>query len=453
MNDLIESVKQKAVEYMETIDKRIVFPSTDDIDNLSLFDEEFPEKSTDPIDTIELLDRIGSKASVASTGGRYFGFVVGGVLPATLGASWLASTWDQNAGIWAASPIASKLEEISIKWLKEILHLPLSCEGSLLTGTTMANFVALSAARNKLLKQNGWDIDKDGLYGAPKLNLIIGEEAHITIYKAIKMLGLGNRHITKVPVDSQGAICSDQFPKITEPSIICLQAGNVNTGAFDPISEICENSKNENTWIHVDGAFGIWASASSEFQKYTKNINKADSWATDLHKWLNVPYDNGAVFIKNKYDLIDAMSLNASYIPKGEYREPFLYTPELSRRARGIEAWAALRSLGKSGICQIIERNCDYASFMAKRLKETGIQILNKVNLNQILVHFDNNEMTKKVISDIQNDGICWCGGTKWREKEAMRISISSWKTTKDDIEMSIDSIIRCYEKNKNKSA
>ncbi|RPJ73482.1 MAG: aspartate aminotransferase family protein [Alphaproteobacteria bacterium] len=447
MNSFIEFVKQKMIRYIEDIENRKVFPTNEALNNLSQFDELLPEKPSPPEDTIELLDSVGSAATVASTGGRYFGFVIGGVVPAALGASLLASTWDQNAGLWTTSPVASKIEDVALNWLIEILKLPMSIEGALVTGTTMANFVALSAARIKLLKQIGWDFEGNGLHGAPQIKIIIGEEAHVTIHKAIKMLGLGNQNIIKVPVDSQGAIRSDLFPEIPEPSIICLQAGNVNTGAFDPISEICDYAKGKNTWVHVDGAFGLWASVSPKFEKLTKNIGKADSWATDLHKWLNVPYDSGVVFIKDKYDLINAMSLNASYLPKGEYREPFLYTPELSRRARGFEVWAALRSLGKSGICDMIERNCNYASMISEKLKEKGIKILNQVNLNQVLVHFDDNELTKKVISEIQKEGTCWCGGTNWRGIEAMRISISSWKTTEDDIEMSVNSILKCYEK------
>ena len=449
MNELIEFVKQRAIQYIENIDNRKVFPIDDAINKLLIFDESLPEEPSSPIDTIELLDRIGSEATVASTGGRYFGFVIGGVIPAALGASWLASTWDQNAGIWAASPIASKIEDIALKWLKEILKLPIKSGGALVTGTTMANFVALSAARYKLLKQCGWNIDEKGLYGAPKINIIIGEEAHTTIYKSIKMLGLGNQNIIKIPVDEQGAMRADLFPNISEPSIICLQAGNVNTGAFDPISKICDYAKDKNTWIHVDGAFGLWASVSPKLKNYTKNIDKADSWATDLHKWLNIPYDNGAVFVKNEDDLIAAMSLNASYIPEGEFREPFLYTPELSRRARGFEAWAALKSLGKSGIREIIERNCMLATILADKLSKTGIQILNEINLNQVLVHFDNNELTKKIITEVQKDGICWCGGTNRRGIDAMRISVSSWKTTEKDIEMTVDSIVNCYNRNK----
>jgi len=449
MDKFLEIIYKKALKYISNINNREVFPKNEALKNLKLIDEPLPVYPTDPIDTIELLDKIGSPASVASTGGRYFGFVIGGVVPAALGASWLASTWDQNAGIWTASPVASKIEDVALKWLKEILKLPGKCEGALVTGTTMANYVALSAARNKLLKEYGWDIDEKGMYGAPQIKIIVGEEAHTTIFKAIKMLGLGNQNIITVPVDDQGAIRADLFPDIPEPSIICLQAGNVNTGAFDPISIICEYAEGKNTWVHVDGAFGLWASASPLFEKFIKGIEKADSWATDLHKWLNVPYDNGAVFVKNRLDLIAAMSLNAAYIPVSDLRDPFLYTPELSRKARGFEAWAAIRSLGKSGISDIIERNCEYASIMAEKLKEKGIKILNKVNLNQILVQFDNNELTKKVIYDIQNDGVCWCGGTNWREKDAMRISVSSWKTTENDINMSIESIVKCYERNK----
>jgi glutamate/tyrosine decarboxylase-like PLP-dependent enzyme len=449
MNNIIESVKEKAGRYIETIENRNVFPSKDALNKLSLFDELLPEHPTDPVNTIEFLDKIGSDATVASTGGRYFGFVIGGVVPAALGASWLASTWDQNVGLWTTSPIASKIEEVALKWLKELLKLPMSSEGALVTGTTMANYVALSAARNKLLKQNGWDLDEKGLYGAPRIKILVGEEAHTTIFKAIKMLGMGNQNIIRIPADSQGAIRADLFPKIPEPSIICLQAGNVNTGAIDPIGHICDQARNKNTWVHVDGAFGLWASVSPELEQSIKNIENADSWATDLHKWLNVPYDNGAIFVKDKHDLMAAMSLNASYIPQGDFREPFLYTPELSRRARGFEAWAALRSLGKSGICGIIEKNCRFASIIADKLSQHGIQILNEINLNQVLVHFDNNELTKKVISDIQNDGICWCGGTNWRGYEAMRISISSWKTTEKDIDMTAESIVKCYKRNK----
>ena len=344
------------------------------------------------------------------------------------------------------------IDTVCRKWLIDLLKLPLETEVGFVTGATMANFTGLAAARHALLKKVGWDVENDGLFNAPPIQVIVGEEVHVSVLKALSMLGLGRNKVTKVPVDAQGRMNANLIPKYSEPTLICVQAGNVNTGAFDPIAEICEIASLSDAWVHVDGAFGLWANASPKYAHLNEGIHKADSWATDAHKWLNVPYDSGIVFVREKEHLISSMSSDAAYLISGTKREPFHYVPELSRRARGFEIWAALRSLGKNGLASLIESNCDNASVFAKRLTAAGYRVLNDVELNQILVSFGDSETTKQVIRRIQEDGTCWCGGTEWQGKTAMRISVSSWRTMENDIVQSSNAIIRIANEENRKS-
>ena len=343
-----------------------------------------------------------------------------------------------------ASPIGAKLEEVASRWLLEILPLPVGAGVGLVTGATMANFAGLAAARHAILQKLGWDVESRGLFGAPEVAVIVGNEVHVSVLKALSLLGFGRDRVIRVPVDGQGRMRVDALPELSESTIICIQAGNVNTGAFDPAPEICAAARQAGAWVHVDGAFGLWAAATPTRAQLTAGIEDADSWVLDAHKWLNVPYDSGIVVCRNEAHLRAAMSFSAAYlIIQNEHREPGLYTPEMSRRARGVELWAALLSLGRSGLANLIERSCRYASRFAEGLSAAGYQILNDVVLNQVLVSFGAGETTRKVIAALQDDGTCWCGGTVWQGHTAMRISVSSWATTENDVKQSLNAMVR----------
>ena len=418
-------------------------PSADAIRGLDQFREPLPAAPSAAEDVVRMLDEIGSPATMGIAGRRFFGFVIGGSLPAALGANWLAAAWDQNAGLFAATPVSAVLEEVSLGWLLEALALPAGCGGAFVTGATVANFTALAAARHAVLERAGWDVEAQGLFGAPEIQLVIGEEAHPSLIKSLGMLGLGRERVVRVPVDGQGRMRAEAVPDLRPPCIVCVQAGNVNTGAFDPAAEICERAHAAGAWVHVDGAFGLWAAAAPRYAHLAAGFGDADSWATDAHKWLNVPYDSGLAFVRDPAMLRGAMSLTAAYLPQGEHREPSQYVPELSRRARGIEVWAALKSLGRSGLAELIERNCRSAVRFAAGLAEAGFEVLNEVVLNQVLVSFGPPEITSQVIQAIQEDGTCWCGGTVWQGRHAMRISVSSWATTDADVDRSLAAMIR----------
>ena len=420
-------------------------PPQQAVDDLAVLDQPLAESPTAPEAVFDLLDRIGSPATVASAGGRFFGFVHGGCLPAALAANWLAGAWDQNAVLFATSPIASRLEEVAQRWLVELLQMPEGCGAAFVSGDTMANFTCLAAARTAMLQRLGWDVEADGLFGAPPLTVVISEETHPSVTKALGLLGLGRRRLVRVPVDGQGRMCAEAFPALGEAAIVCVQAGNVNTGSVDPVGRICELAHANAAWVHVDAAFGLWAKASPTLAPLVAGVEQADSWATDAHKWLNVPYDSGLAFVRDSQFLGRAMTLTAAYIPKGTRRDPGQFTPELSRRARGVEVWAALRSLGKSGLAAMIEGTCAHARHFASGLRSAGCQILNNVVLNQVLVSFGDAGTTLRVIDRIQREGTCWCGATTWQGRTAMRISVSSWATTAEDVERSLEAMIRAW--------
>jgi glutamate/tyrosine decarboxylase-like PLP-dependent enzyme len=440
---IIDQFSQKAKAYAKHIDSRKVFPTDEALNNLGRLNIELQDQPVSSEQVLEELDTIGSPATVISTSGRYFGFVIGASLPVSVGANLMAGIWDQNAGLEVTSPISAYLENISRGWLNSLLHLPPETEAGFVTGATMANFTALASARHSLLASQGWNVEEDGLFGAPPFTVIIGEEAHVSLLKALSLLGLGMKRVIRVPCDKQGRMRTELIPRIQGPTIVCIQAGNVNTGAFDPADKICEIAHEKNAWVHVDGAFGLWANATNERRHLTQGVENADSWATDAHKWMNIPYDSGIAFVKNARALTAAMSQNASYLVQTGSRIPFIYVPEMSRRARGVEIWAALRMLGKKGLADMINRNCDLALVFANKLKSAGFNILNDVVLNQVLVSFGNPETTSKVIKRIQDDGTCWCGGTTWQNQTAMRISVSSWKTSREDIDKSVAVIIK----------
>lgn len=444
MRELLAATAERASRYLDDVATRSVAPSKEALARLASLEMPLPNQPTSPESVLQQLDELGSPATMAMAGPRFFGFVIGGSLPAALAANWLTTAWDQNSCFYNITPATAALEQIALNWLVDILQLPPESGGAFVTGTTVANFTALAAARHAVLAKVGWNVEADGLFGAPPITVVVGAEAHPTMFKALGMLGLGRSRVMKVAVDTHGRMRLDALPPMSGPTIVCVQAGNINTGAFDPIGQVCECAHEMGAWVHVDGAFGLWASTAPSRAYLTEGIAGADSWATDMHKWLNVPYDSGVAFVRDANALRAAMAITAEYLPPvGEHRNPGDFTPELSRRARGVEVWAALRSLGRTGLSDLIERTCRYARRFAEALASAGYHVLNEVVLNQVLVSFGAPEVTNRVIAEIQADGTCWCGGTVWQGQVAMRISVVSWATTDKDVERSIVAMLR----------
>jgi glutamate/tyrosine decarboxylase-like PLP-dependent enzyme len=434
-----------AVGYLRELPARSVPPSAAAIDDLKGFAEPLPDGESDPKVVLEMLNRLGSPATMAMAGPRFFGFVIGGSLPVAVGAQWLASAWDQNTGLWSPTPATATLEEVALKWLVDLFGLPAGTGGGFVTGATVANFAALAAARNGVLKAKGWEVERDGLFGAPPVRVVVGAEAHPTLTKSLGMLGLGRNRVERVPVDGQGRMRTEALPPLDATTIVCAQVGNVNTGAVDPVGEIANRCASAGAWLHVDGAFGLWARAVPSRAGLLAGIERADSWATDAHKSLNVPYDCGLAFVKRPETLRAAMAISAEYLPtESGRRNPSDYTPELSRRARGVEVWAAMRMLGRRGLARMIETTYDLAQRFADGLRAKGYEILNEVVLNQVLVSFGSTELTHRVVAAVQADGTCWCGPTVWQGRAAMRISVSSWATTAEDVDRSLAAIHDC---------
>jgi len=442
---LLRRTAERAVSYLEGLKDRRVAPTEDDLQGLDLLPHGLPDGPTPADRVIELLDRYGSPATMASNGGRYFGFVIGSSLPVALAADWLTSAWDQNGGMEVSSPVAARLEATSVGWVRDALGLPPGADGAFVSGATMANFAGLAAARHAVLQRAGWNVETDGLIGAPRVTVVVGDQVHASALKALMMLGFGTgQQLVRLPVDDQGRIATESLPPLSGPAIVCLQAGNVNSGSFDPFPELIEWARGAGAWVHVDGAFGLWAAASPRYRHLTEGVGGADSWSTDAHKWLNVPYDSGIVLVRDLAQLRAAMTgPYAPYLGADHPRDRFDCAPEMSRRARGVDAWAALASLGRSGLAEIVERCCRHASRFAALLTEGGCEVLNDVVLNQVLVSFGDEEKTKRVVASIQSDGTCWCGQTRWRGRAAMRISVSSGKTTDEDVERSARAMLR----------
>ncbi|GAB3935659.1 pyridoxal-dependent decarboxylase [Kribbella albertanoniae] len=400
-----------------------------------------PEVPVDPVQTISQLADAVEGGLVATGSARFFGFVIGGATPASLAADWLATVWDQNAGLYAAAPAAAVVEEIAAGWLVELFGLPAQTSVGFVTGGQMANFTGLAAARYDVLRKAGWDVEADGLIGAPRVRVLVGAERHGTVDRALRFLGLGTRCIVPVAVDGQGRMRPDALERELGqgPTIVCAQAGNVNTGAIDPLDEICELAGD--AWVHVDGAFGLWSAVGTPIN----GLAKADSWATDAHKWLNVPYDSGLVFCAHPAAHRAAMGVRASYLIHDEdQRDPLDYNPEFSRRARGIAVYAAIRALGRQGIVELVDRCCAMAQRFAARLNE--YEVLNDVVLNQVLVRFGDDDLTKRVVKAVQQEGTAWMSGTTWQGRAAMRISVSNWTTAEADVDRSVEAIRRCVE-------
>jgi glutamate/tyrosine decarboxylase-like PLP-dependent enzyme len=458
---LLRRTAEIAADFLDRLPARLVWPDVDLARLRAALGGALPHGPEDPAAVIEALARNSESGIVGSAGPRYFGFVIGGGVPAALAADWLTSTWDQNGFVYATSPAAAVVEEVAGAWLVDLFGLPAGSSIGFVTGVTMANFTGLAAGRHAVLDRVGWNVEEDGYVGAPPIAVVIGEEGHATILASLQMLGLGRARVHRVAADGQGRMRPDALrntlSRIDGPMLVCAQAGNVNTGAFDPIGEIAAAVREQaNAWLHVDGAFGLWAATVPELRDRVAGLDEADSWATDAHKWLNVPYDSGIVIVRHPAAHHAAMTFGAAYYvqTEGGERDGFNWVPESSRRARGFAIYAALKSLGRSGLADLIGGCCRLARRMADGLRGAeGVTILNDVVLNQVLVRFvppgggDDAAMdafTRAVIAAVQADGTCWLGGTTWHGMAAMRISVSNWSTTEADVDLSVEAILRC---------
>jgi glutamate/tyrosine decarboxylase-like PLP-dependent enzyme len=451
--EVLRNALVHAEKFLAQLPNRLVRAQATREQLMALLSAPLSEQGEDPAATVDVLARAGEQGTMASAGPRYFGFVIGGSLPVSVAADWLTTTWDQNSGLYATSPIASVVEDVASEWLLELFGLPKTASVGFVTGCQMANFTGLAAGRYHVLKQAGWHVEEDGLTGAPPINIVVGDEAHVTIFAGLRMLGLGSRNVKRIPADAQGRLRAEELkrllPTLKGPIIICAQAGNVNTGSFDPLDAIAEQAREHGAWLHVDGAFGLWGAVSPDLKPLLEGIELADSWATDGHKWLNVPYDSGISICAHPEAHRAAMGSSAAYLINADSaRDPYLYTPEFSRRARGVTVYAALRSLGRRGVRDLVERCCAHARLFAQLLEhDKRVKILNDVVLNQVLVRFgDDDEFTRAVISRVQEEGTCWLSGTTWHKLAAMRISVSNWSTTTRDVEISAQAILRAVE-------
>ena len=441
--DLLTRTCRRALRFLESLPERSAGASHTASELAQALGGELPRTGLPATEVLARLDEIGSQGTVASAGPRYFGFVTGGALPATLAASWLGATWDQNAFSEVSSPVGAAIERVAMRWVLEVLDLPADAGAAFVTGATMANFTALAAARRAVLLAHGHDVDRHGLHAAPEVGVVVGEQAHATLFKALGNARLRPRSGAAGAGRRRGPNVRRGDSPTGRPRHRLHPAGNVNTGAFDPVGSICDAVRANDVWVHVDGAFGLWARASEGLREQATGIEQADSWATDAHKWLNVPYDCGLSIVRDADALRGAMSVQAEYLPERQGRDPFDFTPEASRRMRGLEVWAAIRSLGSEGIEALVERNCRQARRFAAGLCAAGHEVLNEVVLNQVLVAFGDDRATMDVIRRVQHDGTCWCGGTRWKGRAAMRISVSSWATADDDIDRSLAAILR----------
>lgn len=457
MHEVLNRAHRHAIEYLSSLRDRPVPPAASLQEMRSALLVPLSEEGEDDVAVLDALVSSAGPGIMANAGGRFFGFVIGGALPVALAADWMTSAWDQNAGIYVLSPAEAVAEEAAAAWILDLLKLPSGASVGFVTGAQMANFTALAAAREEVLRRVGWNVNEDGLTGAPQIDVVVGEEVHVTVLRALRYLGIGTGRVRSVAADEQGRLRPDELRKMirgsSSPLIVCAQAGNVNSGAIDPVGEIAEIVHSSGGWLHVDGAFGLWAATVPELEPMLSGISLADSWATDAHKWLNVPQDCGIVIVANPAAHKAAVSTDAEYLIRtaGAERDALDWVPEFSRRGRGFPVYAALRHLGRRGICELVRRCCAHARTFAERLsKEAGIEVLNEVTLNQVLVRFvpssgDPDDFTRRVIERIQREGTCWLGGSRWKGSGVMRISVANWSTTAEDVERSIEAIIRCY--------
>jgi glutamate/tyrosine decarboxylase-like PLP-dependent enzyme len=448
VDDVLRLAADYARQFLDTLDERPVRATAGYEELVRALGGPLPEEGAEDADVLAGLVEAAEPGVIGSQTGRYFGFVFGSALPAAMAADWVATAWDQNGFSVVASPAAAATEEVAAGWIAELLGLPDGVSSGFVTGAQGANTTALAAARGHVLAAAGWDVAADGLVGAPPIRIVVGGERHVTIDRSLRLLGLGTSSVTVVPADAQGRMRAgalrDALSGERMPTIVCAQAGNVNTGASDPFREIAAACEEAGAWLHVDGAFGLWAAASPRTRHLVEGVERADSWATDAHKWLNVPYDCGLVFCAHPQAHGDAMAVAASYLQRADGRSPSDWVPESSRRARGFAVWAALRALGRNGVADLVDRCCARARQFADVLgAEEGVEILNDVVLNQVLVRFgDDDETTRRVVQRVQDDGTCWLGGTEWHGRAAMRISVSSFRTTEEDVERSAAAIL-----------
>src|SRR6516225_2983788 len=442
-SSLLDKARQFAGEYIDSLGKRSVFPDEASLQAMNRLNEPLPEISCDPAFVLKQLHEIGSRGAVNQTAGRYFGFVNGGMLPVGLAARWLGDVWDQNTAHYVMSPIDSRLEEICERWIVSLLRLPEETAAGFVSGTTIANFSGLCAGRNELLRRRGWDVARKGLYGAPRIRVVASADVHAAVHKSISMLGLGSENVELVPVDDQGRMQADQMPKLEDAALVVTQAGNVNSGAIDPIGQICEHARASGSWVHVDGAFGLWARVLPSMRKTCDGIEMADSWSLDAHKTLNVPYDSGIILCRHREALMSAFKASASYFQWSERRDSMNFRPSMSARARVIELWAVLKTLGREGVRCLIEQLCENARNFARLLSEQGFQIHNEVVFNQVLASCNDDALTKATLKNIQSSGECWCGGSTWHGRAVIRISVCDWATTPKQIERSVRAFVQ----------
>jgi len=439
---VFDEARNAAYSYADRALERNVFPTDEALADLSHFDEDLPKTPGNALQILQKLHQYGSPATVAQTGGRYFGLVNGGVLPVTLAVRWLTDFWDQNTPLYLTSPVASRLEVITEAWLRDLFYLPDSCVAGYVSGSSMSILCGLAAARQRLFERLDWDINSQGFDGAPRLRVVASRQAHGTVSKAIALLGFGTDNVEWVDADEQGRIRADRVPRLDESTILVLQAGNVNSGAFDDFKTLCAKATKAGAWVHIDGAFGLWAAGSKQLEHLTHGIELADSWSFDGHKTLNTPYDSGVIICRHRDALVKALHAAGAYIVYSEQRDGMLHTPEMSRRSRIFELWAALKYLGKSGIDQLVYGLHERAVQFAGELEKQGFEILNDVVFNQVLVACADDALTTATIAAIQGSGECWVGGTQWQQRKVIRISVCSWVTTAEDITQSVKSFV-----------
>jgi glutamate/tyrosine decarboxylase-like PLP-dependent enzyme len=437
--ELLELAKVESINYLQQVDNFSIVPSDASLDLLQLFDEKMPTQQNNPMDTLKKLAEIGSKTTVNHGGSRYFGFVNGGILPIGIATRWLADTWDQNAALEVMSPISAKLEQVCEKWLVQLLHLPDTTKMGLVGGTSVATLCGLAAARNHQYNKLNWDVNENGLIGAPKLRIIMGDQTHGTVSKMIRLLGFGSTSIEIVASDDQGRMTVDQLPVLDCSCILILQAGNVCSGSFDDFNAICGVANKAGAWTHIDGAFGLWAQASEQLKHLTLGMELADSWSVDGHKTLNTPYDCGVILCKHPAAITEALHQQGSYIEVGKTRDSMIYTPDMSRRARGIDLWACLHHLGREGLTSLLNRLHEGAKYLARHLHEIGYVIENDIHFNQVIVHAGNETLTRRILQQLQSSGVIWCGSATWKGKFIIRLSVCSWQTNEHDLAKAVE--------------
>lgn len=440
--EMFEQAKGYAYEYMDQVYEREVFPTDEALAGLANFDEPVPEAGGDPAAMLRMLHEYGSPATVTSTGSRYYGMVIGSVFPPVMAAKWLADVWDQTPALYVSSPVVAKIESICEQWVVDLLGLPQGSAAGLVSGSSIATLCGLAAGRYEVLRKAGWDVTSQGLFGAPPIRVIVGAEAHSTVFRALSTLGLGKDRVELVPVDEQGRMLASAVPELDETCLVILQAGNVNSGAFDPIDEICEKANSAGAWVHIDGAFGLWAGASASKKHLTQGIEKADSWSVDGHKTLNTPYDCGIILCRDGKALSTALQASGAYILYGEQRDGMMYTPEMSRRGRAVELWATLKMLGRRGVEELVDGLCERAQQFAELMQAEGFQVLNDVVFNQVLIACDAPDETASTLANLQRSGECWCGAGNWHDMPLIRVSVCSWSTTAADIERTVAAFV-----------